>query len=129
MLLGSMQLRERRVGSKSLENKQVYRKPGDFQKQSKTKQNKRAEWMMMSPASSKRRGNCRRASRKCGVASGAALASKGLWDCLCLGAAGTLNLLMFTRQLLSSLRYTSHTGHELQYFQLQIHTNGHLHKL
>lgn len=36
---------------------------------------------------------------------------------------------MFVRQLLSSLRNTSHAGHELQYFQLHIHTNGHLHKL
>lgn len=57
------------MGSKILENKQVYRKPGDFQKQSKTKQNKRAEWMVMSSVGSKRRGNCRHASRKCGVAS------------------------------------------------------------
>lgn len=123
-----MQL-ERRMGSKSLENKQVYRKPGDFQKQSKTKQNKRAEWMVMSSVWSKRRGNCRHASRKCGVASGAALASKGLWDGLCLGPAGTLDLLMFMRQLPSSLRYTFHTRHELQYFQLHIHTIGNLHKL
>lgn len=98
-------------------------------KQSKTKQNKRAEWMVMSSVWSKRRGNCRHASRKCGVASGAALASKGLWDSLCLGPARTLDLLMFMRQLPSSLRYTFHTRHELQYFQLHIHTIGNLHKL
>lgn len=38
-------IRERRVDKKSLENKQVYRKSGDFQKQSVTKQTKRVnEW-------------------------------------------------------------------------------------
>lgn len=34
--------------NKSLESKQSYRKSGDSQKQSRTKQNKGSEWMMMS---------------------------------------------------------------------------------
>lgn len=129
MLLGSMQLRERRVGTKSLENKQIYRKPGGFQKQSITKQNKRAEWMMMSSVWSKRRGNCLCASRKCGVASGQHWHPRGSGTAFVWDQPGPSRLLMFVRQLLSSLRNTSHAGHESQYLQLHIHTNRHLHEL
>lgn len=77
------------MDKKSLENKQVYRKSGDFQKQSITKQNKKAEWMIMS---SGQRGEEIVAEPPGSVVwpAGQYWHSKGLWDCLYLGTAGTL---------------------------------------